>query len=189
VDGIEHELTFILTFDGILCLTLWNMASLSTSNSWVWSLIACAVAALAEGVLAGKGVKARFAELRLPTGTPRLWAWSVIGAAYYVLFFVLLKSLLSHPPGSSYWTLIALALSAVLLTANAVWNWIFFRRKDCWLSFAFFAPYLLSAFILAAVLHRIRSPMFGWYAIYLAYLLYATWWGYRVWLLNRGSVK
>ena len=70
---------------------------------------------------------------------------------------------------------------------NVSWNWIFFRKKDLWLSFVFFVLYLLLAFALAGVLHRIRNPFSGWYALYLAYLVYATWWGYRVWRLNRGS--
>jgi hypothetical protein len=164
------------------------MVSLPSQNSWVWALVACVVAAILEGVLSGTGIKARFSELRLPTGTPRLWAWSVVGIAYYVLFFFLLKSLLSHPR-ASYWIPIALTLSAALLIANASWNWIFFRKKDCWLSFMFFAPYLFVAFILAAVLYHIRSPLFGWYTLYLAYLVYATWWVRRLWLLNGGFSK
>jgi transposase-like zinc-binding protein len=40
---------------------------------------------------------------------------------------------------------------------------------------------------LAGVLHRVRKPFSGWYALYPVYLVYATWWGYRVWRLNSGS--
>jgi len=75
----------------------------------------------------------------------------------------------------------------VLLAANASWNWIFFRTKDLWLSFIFFAPYLLLTLMLAAVLYHVRSPLLGWYTLYLGYLMYATWWGYRVWHLNSRS--
>ncbi len=119
--------------------------------------------------MSGTGIKARFAELRLPKGAPRLWAWSVIGGAYYVLFFFLLRSVLSRP-SIPFWTSVTLTLTAVLLIANASWNWIFFRRKDLWLSFIFFLPYILLAFALAGVLHRIRNPLSGWYALYPAYL-------------------
>ena len=136
--------------------------------------------------MSGTGIKARFAELRLPKGAPRLWAWSVIGGAYYVLFFFLLRSVLARP-SIPFWTSITLTLTALLLIANASWNWIFFRKKDLWLSFVFFVPYLVLAFTFAGVLHRIRNPLSGWYALYPAYLAYATWWGYRVWRLNRGS--
>jgi len=158
--------------------------SLPLQNAWTWALVGCGVGAISEGIMSGTGVKARFAELRFPNGAPRLWVWSIIGAAYYVLVFFLLKSLLNQAP-TPYWTSIALTLVAVLLTANASWNWIFFRKKDCWLSFVFFVPYLLLALILAALLYRIRNPLFGWYALYPAYLVYATWWGHRVWRLNR----
>jgi tryptophan-rich sensory protein len=160
--------------------------SLPLQNAWFWSLVACIAAALSEGIAAGTRVQARFAELRLPKGAPRLWAWSVIGGAYYVLFFFLLRSVLVRQ-STPYWTSVMLILTALLLMANASWNWIFFRRKDLRLSFVFFVPYLVLAFTLAAVLHRIRNPLSGWYALYTAYLMYATWWGYRVWRLNSGS--
>ncbi len=52
-----------------------------------------------------------------------------------------------------------LTLTALLLMANASWNWIFFRKKDLRLSFIFFVPYLVLAFTLAAVLHRIGNPL------------------------------
>ena len=136
--------------------------------------------------MSGTGIKARFDELRLPNSAPRLWAWSIIGGAYYVLFFFLLRSVLGRP-SIPFWTSVTLTLTAVLLIANASWNWIFFRKKDLWLSFVFLVPYLLLAFTLAGVLHRIRNPLSGWFALYPAYLAYATWWGYRLWRLNRGS--
>jgi tryptophan-rich sensory protein len=136
--------------------------------------------------MSGKGIKARLAELRLPKGAPPLWTWAIIGGAYYVLFFSLLRSILAQP-SIPFWTSAILTLTALLLIANASWNWIFFRKKDLWLSFVFFMPYLFLAFSLAGVLHRIRSPLLAWYAIYPVYLTYATWWGYRVWRLNVSS--
>jgi len=134
--------------------------------------------------MSGTGIRARFAELQLPKGAPPLWAWSVIGGAYYVLFFFLLRSILARP-SISFWTSVTLTLTAALLIANASWNWVFFRKKDLWLSFVLFVPYLLLALVLAGVLRQIREPLTGWYALYPAYLAYATWWAYRVWRLNR----
>jgi hypothetical protein len=103
--------------------------SLPLHNPSFWALAACGTAALCEGFMSGTGIKARFAELRLPKGAPRLWAWSVIGGAYYVLFFFLLRSVLGRP-SIPFWTSVTLTLTAVLLIANASWNWIFFRKKD-----------------------------------------------------------
>ena len=136
--------------------------------------------------MSGTGIKARFAELRLPKGAPPLWAWPVVGGAYYVLFFFLLRSVLVRPP-IPFWTSVTITLVLLLLIANASWNWIFFRKEDLWLSFVFFVPYWLLSLMLAGVLHRIRSPLSGWYTLYPAYLLYASWWGYRVWRLNGGA--
>jgi len=165
---------------------LYRLVSLPLHNPSFCALAACVAAALFEGIMSGTGVKARFAELQLPKGAPNLWAWAIIGGAYYILFFFLLRSALDGPP-VPFWTSIMLTLIAVLLIANASWNWIFFRKKNLWLSFVFFVPYLLLSLALAWVLHRVRNPFSGWYALYPVYLVYATWWGYRVWRLNSGS--
>jgi tryptophan-rich sensory protein len=154
------------------------------NNPSIWALVACGAAALLESIISGTGIKSRFAELRLPKGALPLWVWAIIGGAYYVLFFFLLKSVLARP-STSFWTSVTLILTAALLITNVSWNWVFFRKKDLWLSFVFFVPYLLMALMLAGVLRHIRNPLSGWYALYPAYLAYATWWGYRVWRLNR----
>ena len=123
------------------------------------------------------------AELRLPRHALPLWAWSIVGLAYYVLFFLVLTSLLSSLP-TPVWTAAALGLAGVLLVANAAWNWVFFRRKDLRLSLILFVPYVLAAIALGLVLLRLESPLSGWYLLYPAYLVYATWWGFQVWRLN-----
>lgn len=159
---------------------------LPLDHPWAWALATCIVAAALEGLLSGTGVKLRFSELRLPQLALPLWAWSIIGLAYYVLFFLLLNSLLGSPP-TPVWTATAIVLVAVLLVANAAWNWLFFRRKDLWLSLVFFLPYGLVALALGLVLFRLQSALSAWYLIYLGYLMYATWWGRSIWLLNKPS--
>src|SRR5271154_6695053 len=47
-----------------------SLVSLPLHNASLWALAACVAAASAEGVLSGTGIKARFAELRLPNGAP-----------------------------------------------------------------------------------------------------------------------
>jgi tryptophan-rich sensory protein len=156
---------------------------LPLQHPWAWALATCAVAAGLEGVGSGTKVSQRFAQLRLPQPALPLWAWSLIGLAYYVLFSFLLHSLFGEPP-TPFWTAAALAIAAVLLVMNAAWNWVFFRKQDLWLSFILFVPYVLVALVLAVVLVRIRSQMAGWYLLYVGYLGYATWWGYGTWRLN-----
>jgi translocator protein len=152
-------------------------------RSWAWALAACAVAAVGEGLLAGSEVGVRFSELLLPPFSPPLWAWAILGALYYVLFFFLLNSLLGTQPTATL-TLGALVLVAILLAANATWNWLFFRERDLWLSTVFYAPYAAVALTLAFALFRLRSPLFYWYLLYVAYLAYAAWWGISLWRLN-----
>lgn len=119
----------------------------------------------------------------MPGLAPPFWVWTLIGVAYYVLFFFLISSLLSTQPTIPL-TEIGVALTAILMVLNAGWNWVFFRRKSLRLSFLLFMPYLACALLLALVLHRLGNPFFVWYLLYLFYLLWATWWGCRVWRLN-----
>lgn len=156
---------------------------LPVQKAWAWALAACIGGAILEGLLAGRHVRARFAELRLPRFAPPLWLWAVIGGLYYVLLFCLLESLLSRS-SQGLWTYAAIILTASLLVANAFWNWIFFRRKDLLLSFVFFLPYSALAITLGIILWHIHDPVQPWFALYLAYLGYAIWWGHAVWRLN-----
>jgi benzodiazapine receptor len=155
-------------------------------HPWVWALAACIVALALEGALSGTKVKARFAELRQPQRSLPLVAWFIIGFVYYVLFFLMLNSLLGSLPTPG-WTPAALALVAVLLSANAAWNWVFFRKKDLWLSVVLSALYILVAIVLAIALFRLRNPLAGWSLIFVGYLAYSTWWVYGVWRLNLAS--
>jgi len=90
--------------------------------------IICLAAAAAEGVLAGSGVRQRFQELRLPAAAPPIWLWVLIGAAYYVIAFTILVRLqIVERTGT---TRAAFVLLLVALSANAIWNYVFFRAKN-----------------------------------------------------------
>ena len=95
---------------------------------------------------------------------------------YYVLFFFLLDSLLGSLPTPTL-TSRALVLVAILLAANATWNWLFFRERELWLRTVLYSPYAAVAITHALVLFRLCSPLFSWYLFYVAYLAYAAWWG------------
>jgi tryptophan-rich sensory protein len=150
---------------------------------WAWALAACAAAAAAEGALAGPDVGLRLSQLLQPRLSPPLWAWAVIGAGYYVLFFFVLESLLAAPPTPPL-TAIALVLVGLLLAANSAWNWVFFRQEDLALIAVPFVPYVGVALALGGLLFRLRSRMVPWYSLYLVYLIYAVWWTFAVWRLN-----
>ena len=160
------------------------MARLPVKRPWAWALAVCSLAAATEAALAGTNVGLRLEELIQPAGSPPLWLWAIIGGLYYVLFFFILRSLVGAPPVPRF-TSRALVLAVATLAANAGWNWVFFREKDLWLSTLYWVPYTLIAIALGHTLWRMRSPLFRWYALYLAYFVYATWWGISIWRLNR----
>jgi tryptophan-rich sensory protein len=149
----------------------------------VVSLAICALMAALEGAMAGSGVKQRFAELRLPAGSPTLPFWIAIGVFYYVVSFIVLYRLLLHGLTGSL-TQIPFALMLVIMTYNAGWNWLFFRRRDLKASFLSFIPYGVLIAALIASLLRVDLWAVAALSPYLGYLLYATWWGYRLWRLN-----
>jgi len=154
---------------------------------YVTAFVACLAGAVLEGVLSGSGVKARFAELRLPTYSPSFAMWVVIGLAYYALCFVLLSRLLAVPdPAALHWT--GIGLIGVVLVLNGYWNYVFFRRRSLRGAFLLFLPYGIVVLALTAIVAMIYPLGAALLACYGAYLVYATWWSYRLWKLNEAAV-
>src|SRR5713226_1321543 len=105
----------------------------------LWSLGVCVLSAALEGIFAGGNVKQHFAKLRFPTYSIPLWGWFLIGALYYVICFILLYRLFRHEGDDALRTA-ALALLVAMIGANALWNWVFFRNKNLFISFVVFFP-------------------------------------------------
>ena len=140
-------------------------------------MICIAVAGL-EGLVAGRGVRHRLSTLRMPRYSPPFPAWIVIGVVYYAICFIVLRHLLGNG-----WT-VSLILLVLIMLANALWSVLFFRWRDLRASFIAFIPYagLVAALVVSlASTYPLGAALF---ACYCAYLLYAAWWGYRLWRLN-----
>ncbi|HEY2711196.1 MAG TPA: tryptophan-rich sensory protein [Chthoniobacterales bacterium] len=151
-------------------------------NPTLLALIICIATGVLEGVLAGGGVRQRLAELRMPPYSPPFALWLVIGAAYYAICFTVLRYLLRSTSSPSITA--TLCLLTVILLANALWSVFFFRWRDLRLSFLAFVPYALV--VVALVILLVPTYPFGaaLFLCYGCYLIYATWWGYRLWRLN-----
>jgi benzodiazapine receptor len=147
------------------------------------ALLVCALAATLEGWAAGGGVKTRFAQLRLPAFSPPFAVWIGIGLGYYAMCFLILWRLLTTPLASPTGRL-ALALLGALMLANAAWGFLFFRLRNLRLSFLAFPPYVLLTLALEVALLGVDRLAALILLPYLVYLVYATWWGYRLWRLN-----
>ncbi|HET9333124.1 MAG TPA: TspO/MBR family protein [Gemmatimonadota bacterium] len=150
-----------------------------------YSLALCAISATLEGILAGRGVQARFADLRLPRYSPPLPVWFVIGGIFYVVCFSVLYRLFSLP-GSGLRDA-ALVLLVGMMLMNALWNYVFFRARNLFLSFVTCLPYGLVAvvlFVLMLKLDRLAALVLSPYILYLGY---AIAWGYALWKRNPGE--
>ena len=153
------------------------------TRALIYSLAACVLSVALEGLFAGRGIKQRLAELRVPRYAPPLWGWIFIGAVYYVICFVVLYRLLSMPetvPSRSS----ALVLLGSLMFTNALWNYFFFRTRNLFHAFVIGLPYSLIAAVLFVLLLQIDRVAAFWLLPYLFYLFYAATFGYRVWKLN-----
>ena len=137
-----------------------------------------------EGVLAGKNVKQSLASLRHPTYSPPLWAWYVIGGLYYVICCVVLYRMFRHTGESSVRN-IAVVLLLSLMSVNVIWNYVFFRARNLFVSVFAFSPYLIFAVALFICLLQFDVTSALFILLYLLYLVYASTWAYRLWTLNR----
>lgn len=148
------------------------------------TLAICAVSAILEGVMAGGNVKPYFAGLQQPRHAVSLKAWYAIGGLYYIVCGVVLYRMLRHPEDRDIRT-IAFALIVVMMSANAIWNYIFFRARNLFISFLAFGPYIVVTLSLIVTLSRFDQISAALIFLYLLYLVYAITWSYKLWNLNR----
>ena len=149
----------------------------------IYSLVICALGAALEGLFAGRGIKQRLANLRLPSYAVPFWGWMVIGGIYYVICFAILYRLFLLPPipGRS----VAFALLGAIMFINALWNYFFFRTGNLFHAYLLGLPYGAIALSLFLLLLLRVDRMAAWCLLpYILYLFYANIWGYRVWKLN-----
>jgi len=147
------------------------------------ALTICAGTAILEGAMAGKNVRARFSELRLPPFSPPLAAWFAIGLVFYAVCFVILVRLLQAGPAMPRHRL-ALGMLGGVMVANATWGLLFFRLKNLRASYRAFLPYCILVLGLLALLTRIDVVSALVLLPYVLYLAYAIWWARALWRLS-----
>src|SRR5262245_19742293 len=101
---------------------------MSTTYAFISSTIVCVVAAVLEGLCAGKNVKSYFAELKQPQYSPPFWVWTIIGGLFYVTFFFVLYRVLRRYDGAAS-RVATIILILVMMLLNALWNYLFFRAR------------------------------------------------------------
>lgn len=152
-------------------------------SSLSFAAAVCLAGMVAEAALAGKNANAMMRSLKQPAWALPTWVWYFVGAVYYATCFTSLYRLKNAGSRAEMQSL-SLALIIAVMIANAVWNFIFFRRKDFGLSFWFFLPYTITVVALVYTLSRIDFLSAMIFVIYLLYLPYALVWSHRIWKLN-----
>jgi tryptophan-rich sensory protein len=156
------------------------------NRSLVMALVICVSAAALEGICAGTGIRDSFRRLKWPSYSLPLGLWYAIGAAYYAALFICLYRVLQQPATLPFRTAALILLISIGLL-NAVWNVLFFRKKNLGAAFVFSLCYsfvVTAGYYYLSRLDRVAAILIGAYGVY---LVYANIWGYRVWRLNRDS--
>jgi tryptophan-rich sensory protein len=148
----------------------------------LFAIAVCLAAASLEGLLAGRGVKQRFAELRMPRFSPSLRLWIIIGIAYYLTCGVVLYRLFSLPSVGALGgrRSIALVMLIAVMLTNAFWNYLFFRRRNLLASNAVSLGYSVMSIALLGVLFTLDRAAAWWFVPYALYLIYANAWGFAL---------
>jgi tryptophan-rich sensory protein len=145
--------------------------------------IVCLIGAVSEALVTGTNPRDRFRKLRLPSYSPAIGIWILIGFFYYLMCFVILRHLFSAANFSGLYRS-ALVLVIAMLAGNAAWNALFFRLGALRLSFLAFVPYGMLVLVLTVLMIRIYGLGVILLTAYCGYLVYAACWSYRLWQLN-----
>ena len=124
-----------------------------------------------------------YAGLAKPWFLVPLWAFFLVGLAYYVLAAVVLYRVLVHAddPGGKA-TSFALTVGVLLL--NELWNYGFFGLRSTLAGFLGIAAFLVALTALMAALRRYERFSAGLLVPYYVWVLYDLAWTYALWRLN-----
>lgn len=154
----------------------------TTTAAWL-SLAICVMAAVIEGLCAGRNVRQFFEQVQVPRYSAPLWVWSIIGAIYYLVFGFLLYRILSRAPPSPL-AFSTLVLIGVMMLGNALSNLVIFRARALRRARAIGHLYALLDVTLVFFVARLDSLSAWALAPYLMYRVYAVWWGNELARLN-----
>jgi benzodiazapine receptor len=161
---------------------------MSPTYAIITSVTVCLVAAACEGLFAGKNVRSYLAGLKQPRYSPPLWVWTIIGGLFYVTFCFVLYRVLRHEKQAALRTA-TMILIFVMMSLNALWNYLFFRARRLFISLAAaaFAPVMDIALLIC--LARFDRPAMWALIPYLLYRVYSLWWIYGLWQVNYRSIE
>ena len=156
----------------------------NTAAKNIFGLIAFVVIVAAAALVAGSFPPGEwYAGLAKPDLTPPSWVFGAVWPVLYLLMAV--SGWLGWKKSGIKKGKIPLVLFLAQLALNAGWTWIFFGLRQPGLAFA--EIILLLAAILAVTVSfwRIKRTAGLLFLPYLAWVLFAAFLNYRIWILNR----
>ena len=150
------------------------------TRALLYSFGLCLLGAALEGLFAGRGVKNRMSQLRVPAYAVPFWGWTIIGGLYYAICFAVTFRLLGEPPSTGRKAALTMLFAVMFL--NAFWNYFFFRSRDLRQAFVVSLIYSAIACALFLVLVNVERTA-AWFLLpYVLYLSYAN-----IWATSSGS--
>jgi tryptophan-rich sensory protein len=141
----------------------------------------CLVSVLIEAISYTKAGKTWFEQLRQPRYSISLKVWYCVGAVYYILFGIIAYRQFRDQGSIISASLILLALVMLL---NGLGNFIIFKYRSVKWFYLVIYPFGLILLSLIIVLLP-QDPISAVLAsIYLVWLFYDLYYGYRLWKLN-----
>ena len=157
---------------------------MATTYALLISIGVCVFMAALEGACAGNKVKSYFATLRSPSYAAPLWVWYIIGVGYYATFLFILYRILKLQTNSILKP-VTLGLVLFMMMANALWNYVFFRARNLLLAFVTSSAAPIFDVVLIFCLIGLDIVAMWSMVPYLLYRVYAVYWGYALWKMNR----
>jgi benzodiazapine receptor len=156
---------------------------MSATHAFVFALVVCIISAVLEGLAAGNNIKPFFARLKVPAYAPPLWLWIMVGIAYYVMCFFILFRILHHE-GNDTLRHVSLALLAVAMAVNVLYNYTFFRLQNLFYTNLTIIPYLPALIGLFYCLWQFDQTAAYALMPYFVYLPCVSFLQYKFWELN-----
>ena len=153
-----------------------------TNAAWA-AVVVCVLAAILEGVCAGRNIRPFFDTFRFPPYSAPLWVWSIIGAVCYAVFGFVVFRLLSVAPPTTL-SRPTLTLIVAMMIGNALSNLVIFRARNLRLSYVVGCVFAGLDVVLLICVSQIDFIAALTLVPYLAYRVYAVWWGRALVRLN-----
>ncbi len=147
------------------------------------AIIICVVLAFWGSLLVGDSLETWYPTLTKPAWLVPLPVFYGVGVLYYLLFAFVLYRILAHIEGQTP-KRVALIAAVVVMIANELWNWTFFRLRSPRAGFLGIGLFLVLLTILIRILWRLERPSAIALLPYFGWIVYDLLWTFRLWQLN-----